>query len=207
MNQNPAEHFKNIFIKHLLLIPSLLFCITCFGSNPINKTYKTQALKNGYTLAFKRHDSINYACLIKDGKEVEISEDEADTTMPLEALGYLYADFPNCLVLATHHQTDPIKIEVIDKLTGLSLMHGASPFYQDTVNGIMLFEGMYSKQGKIILYDFNTGKYELYNAPRQTPCFCCFCWKLLTLTDSEIKIEYLDMNYQKAVKTYSRKTK
>jgi hypothetical protein len=192
-------------MKHLLFIPSLLICIACIGSNHVDKTYKSVKLKNGYTLAYKRYDSINYLCLIKDGKETEVSEHESDTTMPLDVLGYTYADFGNTFVLATHLEANPIKIEIIDKSTGGTIMYGATPFYTDSIKKIMMFEGTYRRGGKLILYNFNTGKSELYIAPRETPCFCCFCWKVLSLTDAEIKIEFLNMKYEKVVKVYTRK--
>jgi len=192
-------------MKNLLFISSLLLCITCFAKNPKDTTYKSIKLKDGYTFAYKRHDSIIYACLIKDGKETELSEDESDTGMSLEVLGYPYADFGKTFVLATHVETNPIKIEVLDKSTGGMLMYGATPFYMDTIKRIMMFEGTGRRWGKLILYDFNSGKSELYIAPHETPCFCCFCWKVISLTDAEIKIEYLNMKYEKVIKSYSRK--
>jgi len=191
-------------MKNLLLTLSLLLCISCFGENPKDTIYKRIKMKDGYTFACKRHDSIKYVCLIKDGKETEVSESEGDTNMSLDALGYPYADFGNTFVLATHIETNPIKVEIIDKKTGGMLMYGATPFYMDTAKRIMMFEGIGRRRGKLILYDFNTGKSELYVAPRETPCFCCFCWKLLSLTDAEIKIEYLNMEYEKVDITYPR---
>jgi hypothetical protein len=175
------------------------------GGNPVDKTYKSSKLKNDYTLAYKRHDSINYLCLIKDGKETEVGEHESDTSMSLDVLGYPYADFGETLVIATHLGANPIKIEIINKSDGGTLMYGATPFYTDTVKKIMLFEGSYRRGGKIILYDFNTGKSELFIAPKNTHCFCCYCWKLISLTDTELKIEYINMEHEKTVKTYSRK--
>ena len=192
-------------MKKLLIIFSLLIGITCIEANPKDTTYKSIKLKDGYTFAYKRHDSIIYACLIKDGKETELSEDESDTGMSLDMLGYPYADFGKTFVLATHIETNPIKIEVIDKNTGSMLMYGATPFYMDTVKKIMMFEGTGRRWSKLILYNFSTGKSELFDRPHETPCFCCFCWKVLSLTDAEIKIEYLNMKYEKVSTTYSRK--
>ena len=120
-------------------------------------------------------------------------------------LGYVYKDFDSVAVIATHLQANPIKVEIVNKRTGGNILYGATPFYMDTVKNIMMFEGTYRRGGKLIVYDFNTGKSELYNAPRETPCFCCFCWKVLSLTDAEIKIEYLNMQYQPTVITYQRK--
>jgi hypothetical protein len=194
-------------MKKILTLFSLLFYITCIAGNHKDTIYKTTKLKGGYTFAFKRHDSIIYACLIKDGKEIEVVDDEADTTMPLSSLGYVYADYAEVFVLATHEGANPIEIQIVDKSTGGATMYGATPFYTDTAKNIMLFEGNHRRAGKLILYDFNTGKSELFIAPRETPCFCCFCWKVISLTDTELKIEYLDMNYQKAIKTYTRNSK
>ncbi len=186
-------------MKGIQSVIFLFICFSCMGGSHRDTIYKTSPLKNGYTLAYKKHDSINYVCLIKDGKETEVSEHESDTTMPLDVLGYLYADFGNSFVLATHIGAEPVKVEVIDKTTGGTIMYGASPFYTDTVKGLMMFEGSYRRRGKLILYDFNTNKSEQYLAPQETRCFCCFCWKLISLTDGEIKINYLDMNYKEAV--------
>ncbi len=192
--------------KKLLVFIGLILCNIVLYAAGRDTIYKSIKLKGGYAFAYKRHDSIVYSCLIKDGKETEVSEDETDTSMSLDVLGYPYADFDSTFVLATHIEANPIKIEIINKLTGGTMMYGATPFYMDTAKKIMMFEGTYRRGGKLILYDFNTGKSELFNAPRETPCFCCFCWKCLSLTDSEIKIEYLNMKYEKVVKTYSRNT-
>ncbi len=171
----------------------------------VDSIYKKSMLKGGYTLAYKRHDNLNYLCLIKGYKETEVSEHESADTMPLNVLGYLYTDYDSIMVIATHLEANPIKIEVINKRTGGTIMYGTTPFYLDTVKHIMMFEGSYRRGGKLILYHFDNGKTELFQAPRETPCFCCFCWKVLSLTDTEIKIEYLDANYQTAVKVYQRK--
>jgi len=169
------------------------------------KIYKKEELKSGYTLVYKKHDSINYLCLRKDFTENEVSEHESDTSMSLDVLGYLYRDFDSTVVIATHLGANPIKVEIVNKRTGGDILYGATPFYMDTVKNIMMFEGTYRRGGKLILYDFNTGKSELYMAPKETPCFCCFCWKVLSLTDAEFKIEYLNMQYQPTVITYKRK--
>ncbi len=171
------------------------------------KIYKTQPLKSGYMLVYKKHDSLNYLCLRKDFIENEVSEHESDTTLSLNVLGYVYKDFDSVVVVATHLEANPIKVEIVNKRTGGDILYGATPFYMDTVKNIMMFEGTYRRGGKLILYDFNTGKSELYNAPRETPCFCCFCWKVLSVTDAEIKIEYLNMQYQPTEITYPRSAK
>jgi len=175
------------------------------GATHKDTIYKSQKLKGGYTFAFKRHDSIIYACLIKDGKEIEVVDDEADTIMPISSLGYVYADYDKVFVLATHEGTDPIEIQIVDKSTGGATMYGATPFYKDSIRNIIMFEGNHRRAGKLILYNFNTGKSELFIAPKETPCFCCFCWKVISLTDTELKIEYLNMKYEKVIKTYQRK--
>ncbi len=191
-------------MKNALHILFLLICFSCFGGNPKDIIFKSHVLKGGYTLEYKRHDSINYACLVKDGKEAEVSEHESDTNMPLDLLGKLYADFDSTFVMTTHIGADPIKIEIINKINGATVMYGASPFYLDTVKNLMMFEGSYRRRGKLILYNFNTNKTEVYVAPQDTHCFCCFCWKLISLTPTEIQIEYLNMNHEKVIKTYQR---
>jgi hypothetical protein len=177
------------------------------GRSHKDTIYKSQKIKSGYTFALKRHDSIKYACLIKDGKETEVVDDEGDTDMDINALGYVYADFDKVFVLATHIGANPIEIQIVDKSTGGAVMYGASPIYTDTVKGIMLFDGNHRRSGKLILYDFNTGKSELFIEPRKTPCPCCFCWKFISLTDTELKVEYLNMKYEKVQKVYIRNSK
>ena len=145
-------------MKNLLTSFSLLFCITCLGGTYKDTIYKHQELKGGYTFALKRHDSIKYACLIKDGKETEVVDDEGDTTMPLNSLGYVYADFDKVFVLATHIGVNPIEIQIVDKSTGGATMYGATPFYMDTVKNLMMFEGNHRRGGELIVDDFNKGK-------------------------------------------------
>lgn len=195
-------------MKTILNAAFLLISFSCFAAgHPVHKTYKSVPLKGGYTLAYKQFDSINYLCLIKDGKETEIPEHESDTNMQLDVLGYLYADFANAFVVATHIGADPIKVEIVDKKTGNIILYGATPFYTDTVHNLMMFEGTYRRAGKLILYDFNTGKAEQYFAPRDTHCFCCFCWKLITINDASFTIEYINTKKQEAIITYARKIK
>ncbi len=166
---------------------------------------KVFKLKNGYRLVYKATDTANIV-LVEKGKESNnVGEQQADPKMPLEVLGYLYADFDNTFALATHIDADPIKIVVFDKKTGGMLIYGKSPFYLDTIKGILMYEGAYGKAGKLVLYDSRTGKSELFQAPNDTPCFCCCCWKTVELTDKELKIEYMNMKNEKIVKTYERK--
>ena len=194
-------------MKNFLIIFSFFYYSNCIAGSRKDTIYKSSILKGGYTFALKRHDSIKYACLIKDGKEIEVVDDEGDTNMSINALGYVYADFDKVFVLATHIEANPIEIQIVDKSTGGATMYGATPFYLDTIKNLMMFEGNHRRGGKLILYDFNTGKSELYLAPKETPCFCCFCWKVISLTDTEIKIEYLNVKYEKVVQTYSRNSK
>ena len=118
-----------------------LICITCLGRGHKDTIYQSLKLKGGYTFALKRHDSIIYACLIKDGKEIEVVDDEGDTNMSLNSLGYVYADFDKVFVLATHIEANPIEIQIVDKSTGGATMYGATPFYMDTAKKLMMFEG------------------------------------------------------------------
>jgi hypothetical protein len=191
-------------MKTILSTSLLLVCIACMAGSRKDTIYKSYNLKHGYKLLIKRHDSINYSCIVKNGEETEVSEDEADTSMPLEVLGYPYADFDSTFVIAIHIQANPVRIEIIKKSNGGTVMYGASPFYLDTLNSLMMFEGSYRRGGKLILYNFKTGKTELFLAPKDTHCFCCSCWKLAGLTDKEVKIEYLNMKHESVIKTYER---
>ncbi|HXB12803.1 MAG TPA: hypothetical protein VNZ45_12505 [Bacteroidia bacterium] len=198
-------------IRLLFILILLFFCASSVIArneaipahrDSIVKTFK---LKNGYRLVYKATDTANIV-LVEKGKESNnVGEQQADPKMPLEVLGYLYADFENTFALATHIDADPIKIVVFDKKTGGMLIYGKSPFYLDTIKGILMYEGAYGKAGKLVLYDSRTGKSELFQAPNDTPCFCCCCWKTVELTDKELKIEYMNMKNEKTIKIYARK--
>jgi len=84
------------------------------------------------------------------------------------------------------------------------MIWGKTPFYTDTLKQFMLFEGMYGKAGKLILYDFINEKYELFKSPTDTKCFCCSCWKFVSLTAQELQIEYINLQNQSVVKSYVR---
>lgn len=164
---------------------------------------KSQKLKNGYTLLYKATDTGNIVLVEKGAISNVAGEEIADLKMSLDVLGYLYADFDNTFALATHEGANPIKVVVYDKKSGGMLVYGKTPFYLDTLSGIMMYEGAYGKAGKLVLYDSKTGKTELFIAP-DTPCFCCCCWKAIDVTNTEVEIEYIDMKNEKAMKTFPR---
>ncbi|NNM95557.1 MAG: hypothetical protein HKL88_08870 [Bacteroidia bacterium] len=166
---------------------------------------KSINLKRGYTLVYRHTDTANLVLIEKGGISNEAGEEQADPKMPLDVLGSLYADFDNTFALITHLPDSPLKITIYDKKTGGMLVYGKTPFYLDTIRGLMMYEGAYGKAGMLVLYDSKNGKTELYLAPADTPCFCCCCWKATEVSDKEIKIEYINMNYEKAVKVYERK--
>jgi hypothetical protein len=191
----------------LLLLLFVFFGLYSSASHLYAKdsTIKTVGLKSGYKLAYKKLDSIIFIAVEKDKSSIELGEGEADAKMPLDVLGYLYADFDKYFAVAVHIDANPIKVSIYDKTTGGLLMYGLTPFYVDTLKGLLMYEGAYGKKGKLILFDAKTGKAKLFDAPTDTPCFCCFCWKVTEITDAEIKIEYINLKQQKVVKTYERK--
>lgn len=165
---------------------------------------KSQPLKGGYRLAYRHFDSINYVAVEKGKMSTELGEGEADTSMPLSALGYLYADFDKYFAMVIHIDVKPLKVSIYDKKGGV-LLYGLTPFYLDTVRGYLMYEGAYGKKGKLILFSAKTGKGELFDAPTDTPCFGYCCWKVESITDTEVKIEYINLKQQSVVKTYVRK--
>ncbi len=171
------------------------------GSDSIIKSYK---LKNGYALVYKATDTANIVLVEKNGISNIAGEEIASPKTPLDALGYLYADFDNTFVLITHLDDNPLKAIVYDKKTGGMLYYGKTPFYLDTIRGIMLYEGAYGKAGMLVLYDARKNDTELFVAPTDTRCFCCCCWKAVEVTDKEVKIEYIDKKNESAVKSYKR---
>jgi hypothetical protein len=166
---------------------------------------KSIKLKNNYTLAFRHHDSINLVAIEQGKSSIELAEGEADTSETLESLGHLYADFDSTFALAAHVDATPIKVYIYSKRTGGILMYGATPFYLDTVKGLLMYEGAYGKYGKLFLFNATTGKAEIFDAPvYDTPCFCCSCWKVADINDKEVKIEYVNKKQEKVIKTYPR---
>ncbi len=191
---------KNIFCFCFVFI-----CTLCFAKNPKDSIYKTYNLKGGYTLEIKSvgNDSVG-TVLIKGTTSNVLTA--AETKLGTEVLGYVYADFDSTYIMMTHVDAEPMKFELIDKAQGQTIIYGQSPFYRDTVKQLMMFDGMYGKgRGKIVLYNFKTNKAEYFPAPIDTPCFCCFCWKMVGLTDAEVKIQYENLKHEKVVKSYPRK--
>jgi len=130
----------------------------------------------------------------------------AEKSLGLAALGYVYADFEKTYIMATHLEADPVKFEVIEKATGQTILYGQSVFYKDTVKKLLMFDGLYGKgRGKLVLFNTKTNNAEYFPAPTNTPCFCCFCWKVTSLTDTEVQIQYENLKHEKVIKTYSRK--
>jgi len=190
----------------LLLI---LFIAFAFRANAAHiyvkdSTIKVVSLKGGYKLAYKKFDSIIFIAVEKGKTSTELGEGEADAKMPLETLGYLYADFERYFAVAVHIDAKPIKISIYDKTTGGLLMYGLTPFYVDTAKGLLMYEGAYGKKGKLILFDAKTGKGKLFDAPTDTDCFGYCCWKVVNVNDKELELDYINKQHEKVVKTYER---
>lgn len=190
-----------------IIILHILFIFIAFGANAAGKDsiIRSQKLKNGYTLVYKATDTANLVLVERNGISNEAGEEQADPKMPLDVLGYLYADFENTFALVTHLADSPLKVTIYDKKTGGMLYYGNTPFYLDTLRGIMMYEGAYGKAGTLILYDAQKNKIEIYSAPSNTPCFCCCCWKAIKVTAREIEIEYINKKKEKAVQVFERK--
>lgn len=185
----------------------VLFLVFAFSAVAHTKDtlINSQNLKRGYRLAYWRNDSIQWLAIEKGNSSIELGEGEADAKMPVETLGYLYADFDKYFAIATHLGPTPIKISIYDKKTGGLLYYGVTPFYLDTIRGLLMYEGAYGKAGKLILFDATLAAVELYDAPTDTPCFGFCCWKVEGITDKEVKIEYINMKGQSVTKVYNRK--
>lgn len=165
---------------------------------------KSQKLKHGYRLAYWRNDSIQWLAIEKGKSSIELGEGEADAKMPIKVLGYLYADFDKYFAIATHLGPTPIKISIYDKKSGGLLYYGITPFYLDTIRGLLMYEGAYGKAGKLILFDAKKGNVALYDAPTDTPCFGFCCWKVESITNKEVKIEYINLKGESITKVYNR---
>ena len=192
-------------MNKLLRISLILLSFTCFAKSPKDSVYKTYNLKGGYTLQVKSLHADSNAVVLIHGKDSNMLN-SAEKSLGLAALGYVYADFDETYIMATHLEADPVKFEVIEKATGQTLLYGQSVFYKDTVKHLLMFDGLYGKgRGKLVLFNTKTNNAEYFPAPTDTPCFCCFCWKVTSLTDTEVQIQYENLKHEKAVKTYPRK--
>jgi hypothetical protein len=192
-------------MKNILLGLILLLSFTCFAKSNKDTIYKTYQLKGGYTLEVKSIGTDSIGTVLIKGKNSSVLN-SAETKLGLDVLGYVYADFDNTYIMMTHVDVEPVKFEVIDKAQGQTIIYGQSPFYRDTVKQLMMFDGMYGKgRGHLVLYNFKTNKAEYFIAPTDTPCFCCFCWKVAKLTDAEVQIEYENLKHEKVLKSYPRK--
>lgn len=190
---------RRLIYLSLFLLP--LFC----SAGPKDSIYKTYNLKGGYTLQIKTVGNDSIGTVLSKGKESNVLN-AAQTELGTEVLGYVFADFDNTYIMMTHLDVQPVTFELIDKISGQTIIYGQSPFYRDTVKQIMMFDGMYGKErGKLVLYNFKTNKAEYFTAPTDTPCFCCFCWKLVSLTDKEVQIQYENLKHQKVIRSYPRK--
>jgi hypothetical protein len=179
--------------------------ITSLASNPKDSVYKTYNLKGGYTLQIKTVGQDSIGTVLIKGKESNVLS-SAETKLGTEVLGYVYADFDSTYIMMTHVDVEPVKFELIDKASGQTIIYGQSPFYRDTIKQLMMFDGMYGKgRGKLVLYNFKTNKAEYFPAPTDTPCFCCFCWKLLSLSVAEVQIQYENLKHEKVIRNYQRK--
>jgi hypothetical protein len=191
-------------MRKLLPIYFILLSAISFASKK-DTIYKTYSLKGGYTLLIKSINSDSNATVLVKGRDSS-TLNSAETKLGVEVLGYVYADFDSTYIMMTHKDAEPLTFELIDKASGQTIIYGQSPFYRDTVKQVMMFDGMYGKgRGKFVLYNFKTNKAEYFTAPIDTPCFCCFCWKLMALTDTEVKIQYENLKHEKVQKSYPRK--
>jgi hypothetical protein len=192
-------------MRSTLLIILLFSSVFVSGKGTKDTIYKTYHLKGGYTLQVRNlgKDS-NATVLLYNGEKKVLNP--AEKKLGLDVLGYVYADFDSTYIMMTHIDVEPLRFELINKASGETVLYGQSPFYRDTIKQIMMCDGLYGKgRGKIMLCNFKTSQTEYFPAPTDTPCFCCFCWKLVSLTDTEVKIEYENNSHQKVVKTYERK--
>jgi hypothetical protein len=190
----------------LILFLVCIYCSTQAIHPPVKDSLlKVYKLKSNYQLAYRQHDSILFIAIEKGNSSIELAEGEEDTSMHIEALGYPYADFDSSFAIATHLGANPVKVAIYNKSSGGMLMYGGTPFYLDTVKGLLMYEGAYGKYGKLILFNAKKGKAEMFVAPNDNGCFGFGCWKVEGITDIEIKIEYLNAKQESVVKTYSRK--
>jgi hypothetical protein len=185
-----------------LLLLWVLFYYSGKASNK-DSIYKDYPLKGGYHFIIKSMGKDTIASLIVKGDNLN-SIDFGDRSMSADALGYVLADFNDYFILAFHNGASPVQIEIVRKESGGVTLWGQTPFYQDTLKGILLFDGTHRKAGKIILYDFKRDRMELYAAPEDAYLFS-YNWKLLDLTDTGFKIGYYNLKRVKSVKAFQRK--
>lgn len=192
-------------MKNTLFIYLLLLSFGAVAKNSKDTIYKTYKLKGGYTLEVKSIGRDSNATVLFHGKSNSVLN-SAEKKLGLDVLGDVYADFDSTYIMMTHVDAEPVKFEVIDKAQGQTIIYGQSPFYKDSVKHLMMFDGMYGKgRGKLVLFNFKTNRAEYFPAPLDTPCFCCFCWKVVELNDKEVRVEYENLKHEKVIRSYLRK--
>jgi hypothetical protein len=190
-------------MKYISSCLLLLISFSSFAKGNKDTIYKTYNLKGDYKVVVHRNGDTNEVVLIHGDTRNVLNQ--ADIGLGVEALGYVSADYKDVYIMTTHIDAQPVTFEVIDKAGASTVIYGKSPFYKDSIKNLLMFEGMYGKgRGRLILYNFNDGKPEYFTAPLDTPCFCCSCWKVVSLTDTEVKIEYENLEHKKVVRTYPR---
>lgn len=126
------------------------------------------ALSGGYKISFEADDSLQYLYLKKSDKTIA---ELASTSrgMLYKNLGYVGADFKNYFVLVhSFGSGNPNYIELIKKATGQNILkNGAAWIDVNEKQGMLLYceKGAPSPKDKMILYNVNTKRSQLFNFP------------------------------------------
>ena len=168
----------------------------------VDTIYSEHDLKNGFTLLFGKTGSRNVA-ILKSQIFSKILREE-DANLGRHVLGYLYADFESSFVLSYRFGSNPIKVELYKKKSGELFLKGQSPFYKDILNNEIMFEGVNENEGKFIFYEFEKQKSTFFDVPKGNPCLTGACWKILEVTDEEIRVKYQNKQGQDVIGTYIR---
>lgn len=150
--------------------------------------YKTHKLSNGYELIFQEEDTSR--TIILKNKKVKKNIKSCDIRLPSNNLGSLYLEYKNVIVIRSTFGSSIIHIDLFDKNSGKLICEGANPFYYDSKKEIIIFEQRRDNNDYIVFFDAKTLKQYAVVAPKDNICITRACWKVVSINNNEITVEY-----------------
>ena len=165
-------------MRKLIFILALLFYYNSFAQKPVSTNddmeeepepyeYDT-VLKGGYTILFKKDDSLEYLYL-KNGNKIITELSSCSRGMPYKNLGYVAADFKEYFVLAhSFGSGNPPIIELIKKVNGKNIIKDWSAWIDVIEDKEMLLyceNDVPGAKDKMILLNIKTGQKRFLNFP------------------------------------------
>jgi hypothetical protein len=100
---------------------------------------------------------------------------------------------------------NPMKLDVFRKSSGANVFSTLGyPFYEDTLEGIIVFADEDKNIDYFTLYNLNSNKCELYKEPKDNGCTMGFCPDSVIVTRAELKIIYKDTAEKTKTESFNR---